>query len=125
MVSMKLTHRNDPNTWSSTEINEWLSERRIEYKGIPERQELVNLVNTHKTEVSKSTKEAMEDFVNQYIVSLKDDYDVKELVPEKFDEYTQQIAGQIEKLRQTTFLTEEQVNPVFNQILERLKDTKA
>ncbi|CAG8533418.1 5411_t:CDS:2 [Racocetra fulgida] len=116
---MKPYDRNDPNTWSSTEIKEWLSERRIEYKGIPERQELVNLVNTHKTEVSKSTKEAMEDFVNQYIVSLK------ELVPEKFDEYTQKIAGQIEKLRQTTFLTEEQVNPVFNQIVERLKETKA
>ncbi|CAG8475662.1 14242_t:CDS:2 [Cetraspora pellucida] len=125
-ATMKPYDRNDPSTWSSHELKEWLSENRIPYKGIPERQELVNLVNVHKPQVSKTTKDSIEDFVSQYLGSLKDgDYDMKELVPEKLNEYTQKVASQFESLRQANFLTEEQISSVFDQIFERLKSTKA
>ncbi|CAG8593535.1 80_t:CDS:2 [Cetraspora pellucida] len=43
-------NRNDPSTWSSHELKEWLSDKRISYKGIPEKQELVTLVNVYKSE---------------------------------------------------------------------------
>ncbi|CAG8446187.1 hypothetical protein C2G38_2192183 [Gigaspora rosea] len=118
--------RNDPNTWSTHELKEWLSEHRVIYRGIPEKKDLACLVNNHKEKVTKTTKEAVQDFVNYYIDSLKDaDYEVRELSKEKYDEYSQSVASQIESLRQRTHLTEEQVNPVFDQITARLKNTKA
>ncbi|CAG8479037.1 6994_t:CDS:2 [Dentiscutata heterogama] len=117
---------NDPSTWSSQELKEWLSEHRVIYKGIPEKKDLVCLVKNHKDEVSKTTKESVQDFVNYYIGSLKDvDYDARELTQDKYNEYSQKVASQIEYIRQQTHLTEEQVNSVFDQIFERLKSTKA
>ncbi|CAG8530775.1 19306_t:CDS:2 [Gigaspora margarita] len=123
---MLIKHRNDPTTWSTHELKEWLSEHRVIYRGIPEKKDLVCLVNNHKDKVTKTTKESVQDFVNYYIDSLQDaDYEVRELSQEKYNEYSQSVASQIESLRQKTHLTEEQVNSVFDQISARLKNTKA
>ncbi|CAG8442459.1 8787_t:CDS:2 [Scutellospora calospora] len=118
--------RNDPTTWTPQELKEWLSEHRIDYKVIPDKQELVKLVKNHfKCEEPKTTDEAIKDFVNYYFDSLKEvNYEIKDSTPEKLNEYTQKVANQIEQLRQITYLTEEQINSVFDKIFERLKGTK-
>jgi F0F1-type ATP synthase membrane subunit b/b' len=119
----------DPSTWSPHEIKEWLAENRINYKGIPERQELVDTVKKNWYEVkdrAKTSNEAVESFVTKYIDLIKDkSYDTTEYTGEKYNELTQEVADQIEYVRQSTGLTEEQVQSTFSDITKKLKGTKS
>jgi hypothetical protein len=44
---------------------------------------------------------------------------------EKYDEFVQEVADQIESIRQTTGLTEEQTQSTISEVIKRLKGTKA
>lgn len=66
---------NDPSTWTPNELKEWLAEHRVSYKGIPDKQELLNLVKTNWQDVKEqanSTTEAVESFVTKYVNTIKD-----------------------------------------------------
>ncbi|RIA81872.1 hypothetical protein C1645_836264, partial [Glomus cerebriforme] len=66
---------NDPTTWTPNELKEWLAEHRVTYKGIPEKQELVDLVKANWDDVkgrANTTTEAVESFVSKYINAVKD-----------------------------------------------------
>jgi hypothetical protein len=119
----------DPSTWSPQELKEWLAENRITYKGIPEKKELTELVKNNWYEVKNraaSSEEAIKSFVTKYMDLIKDKYDdTAELSEEKYNALTQEVADQIESVRQTVGLTEEQVQSTFSDITKKLKDTKA
>jgi hypothetical protein len=66
---------NDPTTWSPGELKEWLAEHRVSYKGIPDKQELVDLVKNNWQDIkgrANSTTEAVESFVTSYVNTIKD-----------------------------------------------------
>ncbi|CAG8434948.1 7702_t:CDS:2 [Ambispora gerdemannii] len=121
---------NDPNTWTTNELKEWLAEHRTRYYGTPEKQELVDLVksNWSKNAIKgeeKSTVDHAKDFVNYYVDYIKDRYtDNEEVAADKLDDFTRDIADSIESLRQSTGLTEEQINSTFDQIKSRIGYTK-
>ncbi|CAB4382332.1 hypothetical protein RhiirA5_353079 [Rhizophagus irregularis] len=118
---------NDPSTWTPNELKEWLAEHRVSYKGIPDKQELLNLVKTNWQDVKEqanSTTEAVESFVTKYVNTIKDTYYNTD-EQEKYDEFVQQVADQIESIRQTTGLTEEQTQSTISEVIKRLKGTKA
>jgi polyhydroxyalkanoate synthesis regulator phasin len=117
----------DPTTWTPNELKEWLAEHRVSYKGIPDKQELVNLVKNNWQDVkgrANSTTEAVESFVSRYVNAVKDAYYNTE-EQEKYDEFVQEVADQIESIRQTTGLTEEQTQSTISEVIKRLKGTKA
>ncbi|RIA85031.1 hypothetical protein C1645_782872 [Glomus cerebriforme] len=117
---------NDPTTWTPNELKEWLAEHRVTYKGIPEKQELVDLVKANWDDVkgrANTTTEAVESFVSKYINAVKDVYYNTE-EQEKYDEFVQEVADQIESIRQATGLTEEQTQSTINEVVKRLKGTK-
>ncbi|GBB99612.1 hypothetical protein RclHR1_03580019 [Rhizophagus clarus] len=118
---------NDPTTWTPNELREWLAEHRITYKGIPDKQELVNLVKHNWQDIkgrANSTSEAVESFVSRYVNMVKDAYYNTE-EQEKYDELVQEVADQIESIRQATGLTEEQTQSTISEVIKRLKGTKA
>jgi predicted metal-dependent hydrolase len=118
---------NDPSTWTPNELKEWLAEHRVSYKGIPDKEELLNLVKTNWQDVkdrANSTTEAVESFVTRYINTIKDAYYNTE-EQEKYDEFVQEVADQIESIRQTTGLTEQQTQSTISEVTKRLKGTKA
>jgi len=118
----------DPSTWSSHELKEWLAENRLTYEGIPEKHELFELVKSNWYELkdrSKSSTEAVESFISKYADIVKESsYEAGELTEEKYNAFAQEVADQIESVRQTTGLTEEQVQSAFSGITKKLKGTK-
>ncbi|CAG8468173.1 9698_t:CDS:2 [Ambispora leptoticha] len=119
----------NPDTWTTSELKEWLAEHRTRYYGIPEKHELVELVKSNwpgnKNE-QKSAAEIAKDFVKEYVAYLGDRYaEAEEVTSDKLDDFTRDIANSIEFLRQSTGLTEEQVYSAFDQIKSQISYTSS
>jgi hypothetical protein len=119
---------NDPTSWNAHELKEWLAENRIPYKGIPDKQELVELVKSNWYDVkdrANSSSEAIKSFVTSYVDLVKEQsYDMTEYSQEKYNAFLQEVSDQIEYIRQSIGLTEEQVLSAFDDITKKFKGTK-
>jgi len=116
----------DPRTWTPNELKEWLAEHRVVYRGIPEKQDLVGLVKENWQDLkgrANTTNEAVESFVSKYVDMIKDNYySTKE---ENYDEFVQDVANQVESIRQATGLTEEQIQSTIDEVVKKLKEKKS
>jgi hypothetical protein len=125
VVIIASTDPTDPRTWTPNELKEWLAEHRIVYRGIPEKQELIGLVKANWQDLkgrANTTNEAVESFVTKYVDMIKDNYyGTKE---ENYDEFVQDIANQVESIRQATGLTEEQIQSTIDEVVKTLKEKK-
>ncbi|KAG9287565.1 hypothetical protein G9A89_019626 [Geosiphon pyriformis] len=119
----------EPSTWSLHQLKEWLADHRIDYEGIPEKHDLLELVNSNwddaKTDASTSAG-AVQDFVRRYIEYVKDKYtNAQEVTADEMDDFVTEIADSIDTLRHTTGLTEDQISSTFNEIKKQLATTKS
>jgi CRISPR/Cas system CSM-associated protein Csm2 small subunit/phage shock protein A len=132
IVAIDKYDSNDPTTWPSNQIKEWLAEHEITYKGIPEKNDLIELVKSNfnssynnNEPKPQSNTEVIKSYVNTFIDYIGGNInDAKELTADKLDEYSQTISTKIEDLRRSTGLTEDQMSEVFDEIDSQLKSTK-
>jgi polyhydroxyalkanoate synthesis regulator phasin len=115
----------EPETWSTEQLQDWLSEHGQSFEDRKDQSELLSLVRSKWAETkdtTKSTTDTAKDFASRYLTIAQERFaNAAEITQEKWDEYTSQVPALVEDLRRSTGLTEEQVANALKDVREKAK----
>jgi gas vesicle protein len=128
-VSCTTLNLNEPKTWSTDNLKLWLAEHDINFEGITQKPDLVNLVENSRIRSKQtwdSVDEAVGEFTNRvgtYLKELLNEY--KDASQNDLQAFQDKAASNIEDVRESIGLNEDQMAGALEKIKFNLGSTDA